>query len=267
MVRAAALHESYLEPMARRVFGDAALPLAERDAGALAHHIVATRSETLSIRDTYRSRIGGISDPGRAHRAAEILRDAGWLLEAHDSRSGAGRKKISYDVNPDLWDALAREVVVSKWLLRAREVMASEPSAKIDKIDKMPVEASLRRNSGNFVNSVRTRRKSDCDAADWRAYFDERAAILEHDQGMSRSEAERIAYEICIVEWQNRHPPVASNPDIGCAWCGKAKTDSGIIVPIGPVEAAVWLHHACWRPWFERQKVAAKLKLNEFGHP
>lgn len=36
---------------------------------------------------------------------------------------------------------------------------------------------------------------------DWRAHFDERAAIAEHDGGLPRPEAERLAFETCVVEW------------------------------------------------------------------
>ena len=44
------------------------------------------------------------------------------------------------------------------------------------------------------------------DADDWRGFFEERAAIAEHDGGLSRPEAEARAFEFCIVEWMNRNP-------------------------------------------------------------
>src|SRR5205823_318657 len=51
MVRAITFYGSYLEPMAKRVFGDAALPECERDAGAIAQMIVAVRPTMLKVRD------------------------------------------------------------------------------------------------------------------------------------------------------------------------------------------------------------------------
>jgi hypothetical protein len=41
---------------------------------------------------------------------------------------------------------------------------------------------------------------------DWRAFFDERAGILEHDAGLNGQDAERQAYAQCVVRWLERHP-------------------------------------------------------------
>lgn len=43
------------------------------------------------------------------------------------------------------------------------------------------------------------------DAADWQAYYDERAAIAEYDGGLSRAEAEALAFESCVAEWLIRN--------------------------------------------------------------
>jgi hypothetical protein len=40
----------------------------------------------------------------------------------------------------------------------------------------------------------------DWDAADWHAYFQERAAIREYDGGLSRIEAERLAFEDIVIK-------------------------------------------------------------------
>ncbi len=108
VMRAAALYSDYLLPMAQRVFGDAGLPESERDAGAVAQYIRATRPEFIHVRnDIYRKRVGGISDASRAQRAIDGLVEAGWLFDAA-SRDGpnAGRRKNLYSVNPALWDAI-----------------------------------------------------------------------------------------------------------------------------------------------------------------
>ncbi len=63
-------------------------------------------------------------------------------------------------------------------------------------------------------------RAGQWDAEDWQAFFDERAAIAEHDGGLPRADAEARAYEHCVIEmlWQN--PPSTSGPE-RCAHCGK----------------------------------------------
>jgi hypothetical protein len=55
------------------------------------------------------------------------------------------------------------------------------------------------------------------DAADWRAFYDERAAIREHDGKRPRVEAERLAWGETLVEWHkaNASPP----PAWQCAGC------------------------------------------------
>lgn len=40
------------------------------------------------------------------------------------------------------------------------------------------------------------------DAEDWLAFYEERAAIAEFDGGLSRADAEALAYKACVQEWQ-----------------------------------------------------------------
>jgi hypothetical protein len=40
------------------------------------------------------------------------------------------------------------------------------------------------------------------DAVDWRTFYDERAGILEFDGGMSRPDAEALAFQATACEWQ-----------------------------------------------------------------
>ena len=46
---------------------------------------------------------------------------------------------------------------------------------------------------------------------DWRAYYEERAGIRQHDAGLSRAAAERAAWLDTVALWLERHPvgPVA----------------------------------------------------------
>ena len=115
-------------------------------------------------------------------------------------------------------------------------------------------------NSGrNFVQSGGVQIEQ-AGPQDWRHFFGERAAVLEYDHELPKPEAERQAFEWCIVEWLNQHPS-PSEPD-RCAWCDKPE-DAGMIVPFG-VEAT-WLHHACWKPWHQERSQDATSAMVEMG--
>ena len=112
---------------------------------------------------------------------------------------------------------------------------------------------------GNHVQSGSVQIEH-ADPQDWQEFYDERAAVLEHDHELPKPEAEARAWEWCIVEWLNQHP-APSEPD-QCAWCGKPG-DVGVVVPFG-IEAT-WLHHACWKPWHQERRQEAVSTLAEMG--
>jgi hypothetical protein len=104
----------------------------------------------------------------------------------------------------------------------------------------------------------------DWPADEWRAFYDERAAIAEFDGGLSRQDAEALAHACCVTEWLNRHP-VRSSPD-QCLWCGQAEGSNGPLVPFGTDAAGhAWLHHRCWEDWHERRKTEATDALAAMG--
>jgi len=47
--------------------------------------------------------------------------------------------------------------------------------------------------------------------SDWLDYFEERAAIAEYDGGLSRAEAESMAFDCCINEWLNQNGVYSTN--------------------------------------------------------
>lgn len=51
-------------------------------------------------------------------------------------------------------------------------------------------------------------------AIDWRDYFEERAAILEFEAGLSRPDAERQAVEACVERWLAENGSMIFPPDI-----------------------------------------------------
>lgn len=96
----------------------------------------------------------------------------------------------------------------------------------------------------------------DWPADEWRAFYDERAAIAEFDSGLSRREADALAHACCLTEWLNRHP-VRSSPH-RCLWCGQAEGSLGPLVPFGNEAAGhAWLHHRCWEDWHTRRTIEA----------
>jgi hypothetical protein len=101
-------------------------------------------------------------------------------------------------------------------------------------------------------------------AQDWLAFYDERAGILELDNGMPRPEAEAQAYEACVLEWLNRNPAPSSAGR--CASCGGRETDSAAVIPFGTKPGThAWLHSDCWQPWHRARRVEADKALSRIG--
>ena len=98
-------------------------------------------------------------------------------------------------------------------------------------------------------------------AADWCAWFDERAGIAEFDGGLRREAAERQAFESCIVEWQ-RQNPVKVSPSI-CAGCGAGATADAPLA-LSRVQPAP-LHVECAQDWHEKWRAQAIKSLAKFG--
>ena len=120
----------------------------------------------------------------------------------------------------------------------------TEPSPKV-------LEAIGRHKAG--IVALLTPAEGDWTAEDWREFFDERAAIMEHDGGLSKVEAEAGAFECCVVEWLILNPE-PSEPG-HCAWCGKHASGGSVIVPFGTQNHGhAWLHHDCWPAWRERRR-------------
>jgi len=99
--------EGYALPMAERVYGDAALPAAERHAATLAKHINRKGLRTINTRDLMREeRLPGLREAATVDPAIELLVEAAWLKPAPSRESDrAGRTKRDYVVNPAIWRA------------------------------------------------------------------------------------------------------------------------------------------------------------------
>ncbi len=124
----------------------------------------------------------------------------------------------------------------------------------------------LRAHKGQLL-AVLPDRSNGWQPEDWHELFNERAGFAEYEAGLSRTEAERQAFDCCMAEWLNRHP-AGSIPD-RCAWCRAEDSAPGsVILPFGTQPARhIWLHASCWQPWFSARQALARAVLHRMGLP
>jgi hypothetical protein len=99
---------------------------------------------------------------------------------------------------------------------------------------------------------------------DWQVFFGERAAILEFDAGLPRTEAEARAFACCLTEWINRNPtPFA--PD-RCLACGGGERPCDPLLPFGTETIGhARVHRACWPAWYRAREAEAVAALTSMG--
>lgn len=101
-------------------------------------------------------------------------------------------------------------------------------------------------------------------AEDWRALYDERAGIAEFDGGLTRPEAEALAFECCVVEWLNRS--FEHSPPGNCLACGGGDSAYHGLLPHGfEPTGHVWLHSRCWPAWHAGRRADAATALKAMG--
>jgi hypothetical protein len=99
---------------------------------------------------------------------------------------------------------------------------------------------------------------------DWRAFYDERAAIAEFDGGLPRHQAEARAFTCCVAEWLNCNP--VRSPFGRCRACGGSGHAHDALLPFGTQQTGhAWLHSRCWDAWRADRKVEAAAALSAFG--
>lgn len=125
-----------------------------------------------------------------------------------------------------------------------------------------PVISLLTRHKSDIVRMLR--RYGDWPAGEWRAWFEERAAIAEYDGGLSRRDAEAQAFRACIDEWVAGHMPVGD--PARCAACDGDRRDAPVILQMrGAGRSAVAFHHECWPTWRASRRLEAVAALNAAG--
>ena len=96
----------YFMPMAERVYGDAAAPMAQRQAATLARWIMRTKAGEVHVRRLQREvRLPGLGDAPAIHAAAAALAEAGWLLPPPKGEGFQARGRAVYPVNPTVFGA------------------------------------------------------------------------------------------------------------------------------------------------------------------
>jgi hypothetical protein len=96
--------DEYAIPMARRCFGEAALPQVDRDAKVLARWIRTNEPDTINVRNLRRAGVLTAKDASRYDAAITELEAAGWVCpDPHREGSGSGRQRKDWSVNPRLF--------------------------------------------------------------------------------------------------------------------------------------------------------------------
>jgi hypothetical protein len=81
-------------------------------------------------------------------------------------------------------------------------------------------------------------------------------------RGLPRPEAERVAFEIVLVEHLNATHP--DTPPGRCAHCSRAETPDAPLLPIGCARHT-WLHGGCWTAWRALRRARAEDDLARLG--
>jgi hypothetical protein len=134
------------------------------------------------------------------------------------------------------------------------EADAAPPAAVLD---------LLSRYKAGVVALLRTGRDNQS-VEEWRAYFEERAAIAEFNHGVPRRDAEACAFECCVIDWLNRSSERTSTGR--CAACGGNESIYDAVLPYGlPSTGHVWIHSGCWPAWCASRRAAAIAALKAIG--
>jgi hypothetical protein len=97
--------------------------------------------------------------------------------------------------------------------------------------------------------------------AEWRVHCDEKTAIGEYDHGMSRQQAEALAFEFSISKWLYQHP-MSSNADDGCLVCNEPDRPGDPLLAIGLAGGLACVHHRCSKAWRAGRIAAAIAALD-----
>jgi len=104
---AAHLLTDYFMPMAERVYGDAAIPTADRNAATLARWIKSEHPGEVYVRHLQREvRLPWLTTADAIHTAAAVLVEADWLVPPRPVAEFGRKRREAYAINPRLWEVI-----------------------------------------------------------------------------------------------------------------------------------------------------------------
>ncbi len=102
------------------------------------------------------------------------------------------------DLRTRLLEACKLQALPNMGVTRVTRV--TEPAKRPGRLGCYASNMSNPNRNGRQRNTPSGSNSQDWDAADWHAYFQERAAIREYDGGLARIEAERLAFEDIVTK-------------------------------------------------------------------
>lgn len=102
VLAAAALMEHYFLSMAERVFGDASIPLIERNAITIIKHLRKNRADQFNARDLRRELGGALREPKAMDAACGVLEEAGLIRQLR--KSSGIRQRKDFQINPVVYE-------------------------------------------------------------------------------------------------------------------------------------------------------------------
>ncbi len=110
-----------------------------------------------------------------------------------------------------------------------------------------------------------TGQEADWGEEDYRAYFEERAAVYEIDGGLLQYEAERLAFRDTVQQWLALHPAPAREASRGCAHCREDEQPRNPLLAILARDGHLWVHDGCWSAWIALRHEQARQALQAMG--
>ncbi|MFP4465290.1 MAG: hypothetical protein ACLFP8_08760, partial [Alphaproteobacteria bacterium] len=93
----------YFDPMARRSFDNAALPVEVRNAVTIAKWLIKAKPDRINTREVQRASLGGMDIADDVREAFEELQNAHWIEPDPANNKTGGRPRSDYLVNPKIY--------------------------------------------------------------------------------------------------------------------------------------------------------------------
>jgi hypothetical protein len=138
------------------------------------------------------------------------------------------------------------------------EPLAAEAASALQKCDTTAAQQVLAEDEAPHSHL-------DRDAETWRADFEERAAILEFELGLSREEADRQAFIYAVEKWLVSHPEPPREVWRGCAHCLDDDAEASPLITLPVRGGTTVLHAGCVTAWQAYRGADAESALMRMG--